>query len=286
MNKELIDQYKDKLLSNNIQTYRSMFNILKEEIKKHNLVLIGLRQLGKTILGEQLVKSFLEFKDPKEKTTNELVSETNVSSKNNFLYLNLKSFNDISSEQIQQYINRNSFSIVFIDEIQIIKNWSNLAQVLVDMNKNTRFIFTGSNASALKEETAFGRIKIFNIFPLSFLEYKDIWKDENFLTYIHCGSYPKTCGYNNPMIQYREMIEPLIIDKVASEDNEGISVLKLRNFTKGISNYIGSEINCSQLSKDTSISRPTVSSYIQILKNGSLIKTISKYKDNTDQTKT
>ena len=87
------------------------------------------------------------------------------------------------------------------------------------------------------------------------------------------------------MIQYREMIESLIIDKVASEDNEGISVLKLRNFTKGISNYIGSEINYSQLSQDTSISRPTVSGYIQILKNASLIKTISKYKDNTNQPK-
>ncbi len=283
MDKTIIEQYKNKLLKNSVTTHRDYFIFLKEELKTNNLVLIGLRQLGKTILAEQLVKDYLNIKE--ETNTSKNTTTAEIPNDEHFLYLNLKSFPEVDSPRIQAFINEQSFKIVFIDEVQLIENWSNMVQVLVDMNPNTRFIFTGSNASALSRETAFGRVKIFNIFPLDFKEFKSIWSSDNFKEYLEYGSYPKSRDYNSPLIQYKEMLNTLIIDKIASEDNTGISISKLRNFTKSITDYIGNEINVNKLNKDTGISRPTITAYIKIMKEASLIRSISKYNDKNRNVK-
>ncbi len=283
MDRVLIEQYKNKLLNNTISTYRDSFASLREELKTNNIVLIGLRQLGKTILAEQLVKDYLKVDEESNRNTNETSAE--IPNNENFLYLNLKSFPEVDSLMIQKFINEQSFKIVFIDEVQLIENWSNMVQVLVDMNPRTRFLFTGSNASALGKETAFGRVKIFNMFPLNFNEFKSIWNSNNFKEYLEYGSYPKSRDYNSPLIQYKEMLNTLIIDKIASEDNTGISVSKLRNFAKSITDYIGNEINVKKLNEDTGISRPTITSYIKIMKDASLIRTVSRYNDKNRNVK-
>ena len=292
MNKQLIDSYRTKLLNNNFPVKREIFTKLKEELSTFNIILIGLRQLGKTILIEQLAKDFLNIEENKKtKKTNQdgKLNEdsliTSVPVEESFLYLNLKAFTNSTKETIQNQINGKGYKIVVIDEIQIIKDWSNLAQVLADVNPDTRFIVTGSNASALSKETAFQRYKIFNIYPLNFNEYKKIWLDENFDKYLNSGSYPKSARYDDSTIQYNEMVADLIIDKIASEDNEGIKASKLRNFSKSITNYIGNEINQTDLSKDADLTRPTTSSYLKVMRDAMLIKTITKFKDKNTKFK-
>ena len=287
MNKQLIDSYRSKLLSNDFAVKRDIFSKLKEELSTSNIILIGLRQLGKTILVEQLAKDYLkgEQETKESNADDDKLKKTSINTDDNFLYLNLKAFSNSTKESIQNEINNKGYKIVVIDEIQVIKDWSNLAQVLVDNNPNTRFIITGSNASALSKETAFQRFKIFNIHPLNFNEYKQIWGNDDFRKYLYFGSYPKANKYLDPAIQYNEIIADLIIDKVASEDNEGIKVSKLRNFSKSIANYIGNEINQSELSKTADLTRPTTSSYLKVMKDSMLIKTITKFKDKNKKFK-
>ncbi|MCK5866786.1 MAG: ATP-binding protein [Mycoplasmataceae bacterium] len=282
MNKQLIDSYRNKLLNNDFVVKRDIFDKLKKELVSSNIILIGLRQLGKTILIEQLAKDFLSI-EKEIVDSNELSGST--PEKDNFLYLNLKAFSNSTKESIQNEVNGKGYDIVLIDEIQVINDWSNLAQVLVDNNPNTRFIITGSNASALSKETAFRRYKIFNIHPLSFNEYKKIWSNDEFYKYLRFGSYPKANNYSEPSIQYNETIADLIIDKVASEDNEGVKASSLRNFSKSIANYIGNEINQSGLSESAGFMRPTTLNYIRIMKNSMLINTITKFKDKNSKPK-
>ncbi|MCK5867444.1 MAG: ATP-binding protein [Mycoplasmataceae bacterium] len=254
MDKQLIDSYRNKLLNNDFIVKRDIFYKLKEELVVSNIILIGLRQLGKTILIEQLAKDFLNIEN-KTSSSNELSSS--LPSEANFLYLNLKAFSNSTKESIQNEVNGKGYKIVLIDEIQIIKDWSNLAQVLVDSNPNTRFIITGSNALALSKETAFRRYKIFNIYPLNFNEYKKIWSNNDFDKYLKFGSYPRANNYKEPSIQYNEII----------------------------ANYIGNEINQTKLSKTAGFMRPTTLNYIKIMQNSMLINTITKFKDKNSKPK-
>ena len=283
MDKQLIDSYRNKILNNKIVTKREMYKKLILEMKKFNIIIIGLRQLGKTVLAEQLVKQYLDFEKDEEKAKS--VFDFSTPREEQFLYLNLKSFTGVTKESVQNQINGRNYKIVLIDEIQMIDDWSNLAQVLSDLNPNTRFIITGSNASALSDETAFQRFKAFNLSPLSFDEFKQIWKNDDFDIYLKYGSYPKIEKYDNPLVQYKEIIFDLIIDKVASDDNEGMSVSKFRNFSKSIINYIGNEINQKKLSAEADLTRPTTKEYLKVMKNSMLIKMISKYKDKQKQPK-
>ena len=283
MDKQLIDSYRKKILNNKIDTKREMYNKLILEMKKFNIIIIGLRQLGKTVLAEQLVQQYLSLQ--KEVAEAKDIFNFSIPKEEQFLYLNLKSFTNVTKESVQNEINGRNYKIVLIDEIQMIDDWSNLAQVLSDLNPNTRFIITGSNASALGDETAFQRFKAFNLSPLSFAEFKQIWKNDDFDTYLKYGSYPKIEKYDNPLLQYKEIIFDLIIDKVVSDDNEGMSVSKFRNFSKSIINYIGNEINQKQLSMEADLTRPTTKEYLKVMKNSMLIKMISKYKDKQKKPK-
>jgi predicted AAA+ superfamily ATPase len=117
--KELLDKYKQKIFNNPNEYHREVFDQLIEVIENHNVVLIGLRQVGKTTLMEQLAKKYYN-KHLKPAESNQLVSV--VSSGEDIFYMNLKALSLIQSEQLINTISQNKYKLILIDEIQLIPN--------------------------------------------------------------------------------------------------------------------------------------------------------------------
>ncbi len=281
--KELLDKYKQKIFNNPNEYHREVFDQLIEVIENHNVVLIGLRQVGKTTLMEQLAKKYYN-KHLKPAESNQLVSV--VSSGEDIFYMNLKALSLIQSEQLINTISQNKYKLILIDEIQLIPNWSDFVQATIDLNPQARFIISGSNASALRTETMVNRIKVYYIHPLSFIEFKNIWKIDDIDLYLKYGSYPRSLQYNEPSIQYRELVESSIIDKIIADDiATDVNSSKFKNLMKDINNYIGNELVVSKL-ENKQITRQTAKNYISLMQYAQLIHLLPRYEDKNDKINT
>ena len=283
MNLELIaNNYNSKLKATFKQT-REIYDVLLKQIQTHNIILIGLRQVGKTALSEQLLNAYLD----KKESTKLIIAENskNASTIEQSFYISLKAFQKVDSEQLIDYISRRNFKIVFIDEIQEINEWPNFAQSVIDLNPNTRFIFTGSNAYDLNKEIIFGRAKIFYINPLSYIEYKKFWKNENIDLYFKYGSYPKFANYDTPESQYVDIIHEQIIDKIINNDAKAqINNVKFKDLMKILGNNVGTICSFKPL-RSNSISAPTISLYYKVMEQSRLLKRIWKFHDKSRKPK-
>lgn len=279
---KLLMKYRDKIFYTNTEYKRELYFELSKTIEKHNVILIGLRQVGKTTLMEQLAQEYYQ-KFIEEQNNDELVS--NISNQADIFYLNLKSLASINSEELINDISFNKYQLVLIDEIQMITKWSNFLQAVIDLNPQARFIVSGSNASSLKSETMVNRIKVYFVNPLSFEEFRNIWNINDMDVYLKFGSYPKSSQYNDPEIQYRELVESSIIDKIISDDLlNKVDHFKFKALMKNISNYIGNELLTSNL-ENKFVTRQTAKIYIEMLAKSQLIHLIPKYKDKNSKMK-
>lgn len=279
---KLLMKYRDKIFYNNTKYKRELYFELSKTIEKHNVILIGLRQVGKTTLMEQLAQEYYQ-KFIEEQNNDELVS--NISNQADIFYLNLKSLTSINSEELINDISFNKYQLVLIDEIQMITKWSNFLQAVIDLNPQARFIVSGSNTSSLKSEKMVNRIKVYFVNPLSFEEFRNIWNINDVDVYLKFGSYPKSSQYNDPEIQYRELVESSIIDKIISDDLlNKVDHFKFKALMKNISNYIGNELLTSNL-ENKFVTRQTAKIYIEMLAKSQLIHLIPKYKDKNSKMK-
>ena len=70
------------------------------------------------------------------------------------------------------------------------------------------------------------------------------------------GSYPKSNNYCDPEIQYKEIVESTIIDKIIIDDlKQKPDMNKFKSLLKNINNYVGNEINASQIENTIKVSR-------------------------------
>lgn len=274
---------------------RKYFDLLFNELQTKNIVLIGLRQIGKTTLMEQLGKAFLAKLENEENVQLELdFSKTESksdklislpSAPKKMIYLNIKSLKGVeySTIDLTTYITGENASVVLIDEIQMIKDWSDFVQQLVDLNKNTRFIFSGSNARALKHESMLGRAKAFYIKPLFYEEYKAIWGKSEMWEYLQGGTYPKG-SQNEPLVQYEDLVEEQVIDKIAILDSQSVIDLEKFKITiEALIDYVSNEVPVSTFLDDKIVSRPTKGSYLKLMDEARLIRRIANFKNKSEK---
>ncbi|MGL4183977.1 MAG: ATP-binding protein [Metamycoplasmataceae bacterium] len=283
---DLAKKYENEIFNDESNYQREIFDELYSSLKNHNLVLIGLRQIGKTTLMKQLGKKYYD-EYLKTNDRNNKISLSKIGQKSKIFYLNLKAINidNIANEFLINLISANKYKLILLDEIQVLPNWSDFLQSLIDLNNQARFIVSGSNASALKKEIMVNRNKVYFINTLSFLEFEKIWGISDIELYLKYGSYPQSQQYKDPEIQYRELVESVVIDKIINEDLEkSIDINKFKQLMKNILNYIGNELALSKL-ENKKITRQTAKSYIQIMSEARLIHLIPKYQDKNEKRK-
>lgn len=266
--------YIEKLKDQNVKYVREYFESLYDEMQNRNIVLIGLRQIGKTTILEQLISRFFKHG---------LKEDINI---NNLVYLNLKAINGIwDAVDINIFITKKRPKVIVLDEIQEIDNWSNFIQSLADLNPNSRILVSGSNARALKDEIMLGRAKTIYIKPLFFNEYKIIWANTNLDTYLESGTFPKPQYQIPSKLFYNECIEEQVIDKIVFNDLKElrVDINKFKLTLKSIANFIGNEVVSSALFANEEVARQTVSTYLKLMVESRLIRRISKYMDKSSK---
>ena len=195
-------------------------NILKRFKDKELIkVVTGIRRCGKSTLLEIYREYLLKTGVSKEQIININLEDL----KYNFITNYLDLYNYINNNILE-----NKKNYVFIDEVQIIDKFQKTVDSLY-INKNIDLYITGSNANLLSSELATllsGRYIEVKMLPLSFKEYKDIYKikdnDELYQKYISIGSFPYTINLENEddvSLYLSSLYNDLIIKDVMTRKN-------------------------------------------------------------------
>ena len=252
--------------------------ILTEEIKERLfaerrkiIVIYGARQVGKTTM----VKGILKDMDKKI-----LFIEGD-----DFRYRDILSSMDL--DKLKALVS--GYDILFLDEAQRVKNIGINLKMLHDNISDLRIIVTGSSALDLAnsiKEPLTGRTYTYKLYPISTLELKKYKNDfelgldlEQRMIF---GSYPEVFNIQNnkEKIEYLESLASDYLYKDILELEYIKYSNKLKDLLKLLALQIGSEVSYNELANNLELSRPTISSYIDLLEKAFILVKLNAFSRN------
>jgi len=269
--------------------------------QKEITVILGPRQVGKTVLLKQLQKWLIQ----KQK-----INPDNV------FYFNLDIINDWETVKDQtQFINflenrsQKQKIFVFVDEAQKVENPGAFYKGVFDSDLNVKLILTGSASlyffSKIKESLA-GRKRIFFLSPFSFQECVSIKSKpllEILLTeqklsnfdkaelnkiineYLVWGGYPRVVLTKDP--EQKNAVLADIYSSYIERDIMGfLKIDDKAKFTKAVkllASQIGQLVNIGEISTITEVDRRTISKYLNVLEETFVLYQLAPYFNNPRQ---
>lgn len=259
---------------------------LKELIKRMNnglvKVVTGIRRCGKTYLLNEIFYKYLISQNIKK----DHIIMISMDELENAKYKDPYELNSY----VKSLILDEEMYYVIIDEIQEVKDFVALLNGWIKC-KNMDVYVSGSNSKFLSKDiiTEFrGRGDIINLFPLSFkefFEYSNKSFDEAFDEFILFGGMPFIINREDKIMKMnylKDLYKELYIKDIKERynirhDDELIELLEV------LSSSIGSLTNPNKLErtfksvKNVSISKNTISSYLDIFEESFLIKKVKRY---------
>jgi len=186
-----------------------------------------------------------------------------------------------------------------IDEIQYLDNPSSFLKIIADHYKNIHLIVSGSSTFNIKSkfrDSLAGRTTSFEIFPLSFEEYLEFKEIEYipskvqspsgisrliqlYREFVMYGGYPKVVL--EPVEEKRKQYLLQMIDAYIRKDIRDLAkvtdIKKFNNMLKVLASQSGQLLDLASLSRETTISFPTLQKYLNILEETFVIKRLSPY---------
>lgn len=256
------------------------------ETKDLNLikVITGVRRSGKSTL-------LLQFKD--------YLTNSGID-KNNIIYMSfesaewydIKNYRDLYNYIKSKYNGTKLY--LLLDEVQNIGEWEKAVNsFLVDIDAD--IYVTGSNANLLSSELTTllaGRVYTVQIYPLSFVEYIQIYPFKNnedkykmFDKYLKFGGMPMLASLNDNerlMVNYLSDIKDVVLKKDIIARNKIKDIVFLDNLLQYISTVIGTLINPSSIAEfmkknGSSIDNETVDKYLKMIEKAYFIYRIPRY---------
>lgn len=260
------------------------------------IVITGMRRVGKTILLRYIFdniasdnKIFIDLENPANQKYFEEKNYERILDTLKFLGLNI-----------------NKKAYVFLDEVQFVKNSPSVVKYLLDHYK-IKFFLSGSASFYLKNlfsESLSGRKYIFELFPLSFSEFlkiknlsfnlkglglnvpKAIFEelDRHYAEYILYGAFPGVAQKENAQ-EKRMMLDDIFSSYFQVEVKQVGDFRKtgaVRDLMLLLMERSGSKLDIQKISKELSISRETVYSYVSFLENTYFIKLVRPFSRNRD----
>jgi len=281
--------------------YSGFYSLIKQTTLHRAVVLMGPRRIGKTVMMYQAIQDLLD----------EGINPQKI------LYFSLDTpiYTNVSLEQlIEKALTPNERSIeecyIFFDEIQYLKDWEIHLKSLVDRNRKTKFIASGSAAAALRMksiESGAGRFSDFFLPPLTFAEYIDLNSynslieeievdfggprrfyrtddieqlNKHFIDYINFGGFPEIALNTDEVKNPEQVIQKDITDKVIMKDLPGLfgieNTLELQQFFNVIAYRTAEILNYKNVSEETKTDNKTVKKYIEYLESAFLIKVLHR----------
>lgn len=281
---------------------RFIFSQLEKELTtKENIVITGMRRVGKTTVLDYLFsliktpnKVILDLENPLHRKIFEI---------DNFdaIWNNLADFGVTSKER----------AVILLDEIQNLPVISRVVKYLSD-HYDVKFILTGSSSFYLKNlfpESMAGRKIVFEIFPLTFAEFltfKGVDRNE-IMAFSQKAALKNRIRYERLVPYYREFMEfggfprvvleadlqrkkTLLSEIFTSYFEQDVKTLadfqdtaKLRDLILLLIPRVGSRVEIAKLAVSLSVSRQTVYNYLTFLEHTYFITFLPKFSKSIDR---
>ncbi len=243
-------------------------------------VVTGIRRCGKSTLFELFINYLKQtgIKDDHIIALNLESPEYNFSD-----YMELYNYvNDKITDEDMYY--------VFLDEVQVVPQFERAVDGLY-IKKNVDEYITGSNAYLLSGELATflsGRYVELKMFPLSFKEYANYYKQEGdeklYLKYVNNSSMPYALKLDNQdeVDKYLDSIYNTIIVKDIAARKKIADTSMLRSVSEFMFSSVGNILSVKKIadtltSNGRSISVHTVESYLDSLVESFIFNKVSRY---------
>lgn len=243
-------------------------------------VITGIRRCGKSTLFELFIK-YLKQVGIKE---------------GHIISLNLESpeYNFDDYRELYNYVNNQikdkDMYYIFLDEVQVVNKFEKTVDGLY-IKKNTDVYITGSNAYLLSGELATflsGRYIEIKMFPLSFKEYANYYKQEGderlYLKYINNSSLPYALKLESQdeVDKYLDSIYNTIIIKDIATRKKIADTTILKSVSEFMFSSVGNILSVKKIadtltSNGRSISAHTVESYLDSLVESFIFNKVSRY---------
>lgn len=288
-----------------LRDYFNDFFVLVTQKNVHRaVIMMGPRRVGKTVILYQSIYRLLASG----------VNPQQIF----FVSLDTPMFVNMPLEKLYELylhhhqIQEDQAAYVFFDEIQYLKNWEIHLKNIVDKNRHIKFVASGSAAAALRrksQESGAGRFTDFILPPLTFAEYLRLKKVEDqliftqpghsthqyfardihelnryFTDYVNYGGYPEVALSQEIQINLERYVSEDIIGKVLLRDLPSIygisDIQELNRLFTVLAYNTGNEVNLDELSKNSGVSKPTLSRYLEYLEAAFLIVQVRRIDDN------
>ncbi|WP_113924409.1 ATP-binding protein [Cognataquiflexum aquatile] len=231
------------------------------------IIVIGPRQVGKTTLINELLKSesflFLDGDDP---TVRELLNSPNT-------------------EQLRSILG--GYSLVFIDEAQRIKDIGITLKLIHDRFKDVQLLVSGSSSfelSGLTQEPLTGRKWTFFLFPISWEEWEKqvgyLRAEQSIEERLVFGMYPEIL--TNVPDQKELLLE--LSESYLYKDIFSLGLIKkpdaIHRLLQALAYQVGNEVSFNELSNLLKIDVKTVISYIELLEQAFVVFRLGTFSRN------
>lgn len=242
---------------------RSLKTDIERSLKKFPAVgIIGSRQVGKTTLAKEILKS----------------------AGKNAIYLDLELPSDLNKlYDPELYLTENEAKMVIIDEVQRMPELFPVLRALIDRKKkNGRFLLLGSASPLLlknSSESLAGRIIYYELSPLSLKEIET--KEHDYRRLWLQGGYP--LSYLEPNEQsflWRKAFIQTHLERDIPQLKINVPGMKLHRFLTMMAHVNGQLLNISTIAKSLGLSSPTINHYIDIFEGTFILRSLRSYRTN------
>lgn len=181
------------------------------------------------------------------------------------------------------------YELLFIDEAQRIPEIGLNLKIILDNLPNLKLIVTGSSSLDLASkisEPLTGRTWTYHLFPISFGELNEVYNktelDANLEERLIYGSYPEVFSISsyNRKREYLENLSDAYLYRDLIEFQELRNSRKIRDLLKLLAFQIGSQVSLSELGTGLSMSKDTVSRYIDLLEKSYVLFRLKGFSRN------
>ncbi len=268
--------------------FAAFFHLVRQKDIRRAVVLMGPRQVGKTVMAQQAILELLK----------------GGIAQNHILFASLDTplligqpLEKLLRLYLENFGDEKNGGYVFFDEIQYLKDWEIHLKSLVDSYPNIKFIVTGSAAAVLKrksQESGAGRFTDFILPPLTFrefLRFQDIKFDipiaalnAAFMDYLAYGGYPEIVLSETLRQDADRYLKSDIIDKVLLRDLPSLygitDVQEMHRLFSTLVYNTGQEVSLESLSKNSGVSKATLKKYIEYFEGAFLINRLDRIDNN------
>lgn len=169
---------------------------------------------------------------------------------------------------------------LILDEVQRVPELFSYIQGIVDSDRDSLFILSGSQNYLMMEkvsQTLAGRVALFYLLPLSYREIAPVVDNMSIDKYLWQGGYPRIYHRGVAVNDfYQSYLETYVQRDVRLIQNIG-NLDTFQNFLGICAAFIGQVLNVNAIAKAAGISRGTAVNWLSILEASFIIRRVSPY---------